>query len=85
MIELLLKLQDFLGLAYWIEIKTEKPKCIYYFGPFLTDKEAKSNLNGYLEDLKEEGAKEIKVTIKRCKPTQLTIFQEEAEEHLKKK
>ena len=55
--ELLLKLLDFLGLAYWAEIKTENPKCTYYFGPFLTWKEADSYQDGYLEDLKGEGAK----------------------------
>jgi hypothetical protein len=85
MLELLLKLQDFLGLAYWAEIKTESPKCTYYFGPFLTEKEAKSYHSGYLEDLKAEGAKDIKVAIKRCKPRQLTIFDEATEENFKKK
>ena len=77
MLELFLELLDFLGLAYWAEIKTENPKCTYYFGPFLSQKEAKRHDIGYLEDLKQEGAKEIKVAIKRCKqPTKLTILEE---------
>jgi hypothetical protein len=23
-----------MGMAWWVEIVTEQPKCIYYFGPF---------------------------------------------------
>ena len=26
---------------YWIQVTTEKPRCIYYFGSFLTKKRAK--------------------------------------------
>lgn len=73
---LLLKIAEILGLAYWIEIKTEFPKCTYYFGPFLTENEARSNQAGYLEDLKGEGAVNIQVEIKKTKPEQITIFDE---------
>ncbi len=79
MMELLLGLLNLLGLACWAEIKTENPKCTYYFGPFLTKKEANTYQNGYLEDLKGEGAKNIKITIKRCRPDQLTVFEETEE------
>ena len=65
-----------LELAYWAEIKTDYPSCVYYFGPFLTREEANSAQNGYLEDLEAEKAQGIAVTIKRCKPKQLTIFDE---------
>ncbi|NCO75680.1 MAG: DUF1816 domain-containing protein [Cyanobacteria bacterium] len=72
--ELLIRILDLFGLACWVEISTEIPRCIYYFGPFLTLKEAKSTQDGYIEDLTEEGAKNIVVTVKRCKPKELTIF-----------
>jgi hypothetical protein len=74
--ELLLKLADILGLAHWIEITTDSPKCTYYFGPFLSREEAEREQTGYLEDLKEEGAMGISVAIKQVKPSQLTIFDE---------
>lgn len=73
---ILLKIVEALGLAYWIEIKTEIPKCTYYFGPFLTADEAKKTQGGYLEDLKGEGATGIQLAIKKIKPKQLTIFDE---------
>ena len=65
---------DFLGLAYWVEIVTDNPRCTYYFGPFLNDREAEAVQGGYIEDLENEGAQGITVSIKRCKPNKLTIF-----------
>lgn len=70
---------DVIGLAWWVEIKTEAPRCTYYFGPFLTGKEAEAAKSGYIEDLEQEGAQDIKVVVKRCKPNDLTIFDEFAE------
>jgi Domain of unknown function (DUF1816) len=67
------------GLAWWIEITTESPSCTYYFGPFATAREAKTAKPGYIDDLELEGAKGFKTAIKRCKPTKLTIFDEESE------
>jgi len=40
--------------------------CTYYFGPFLSVKEANAAKAGYIEDLEQEGAR-ITVNIKRCK------------------
>lgn len=60
----------------WAEIITERPQCIYYFGPFQTFIEAKAACPGYIDDLKSEGALGIKVVIKRCRPDALTIFDE---------
>lgn len=71
--EVLLSILNFFGLAWWIEIITQKPKCTYYFGPFLTAKEADLAKTGYLEDLEIEGAIGIDVFIKRCKPKKLTV------------
>ena len=77
--ELVTGMFDSLGWAYWVEITTDNPRCIYYFGPFLNEKEAISAQSGYIEDLKDEGAEGIIVVVKRCKPEQLTIFEEENE------
>ncbi|NJL82902.1 MAG: DUF1816 domain-containing protein [Chloroflexaceae bacterium] len=77
--EQLTAILDALGLAFWIEILTEQPRCTYFFGPFLTRGEAEASQSGYLEDLEVEGATEIRVNIKRCKPENLTIFDEEAD------
>jgi len=77
--EFLTGLLDFLGLAWWVEIKTESPRCTYYFGPFQSSEEAEGEKSGYVEDLQAEGAQNISVIVKRCKPTSLTIFDEGGE------
>lgn len=74
--ELLINLLNFFGLAWWVEIVTATPRCTYYFGPFLTAKEATAEKIGYMEDLESEGAQGLSVTIKRCKPSKLTIMDE---------
>ncbi len=74
--ELLTDLLSSLGLAWWLEITTDSPHCLYYFGPFLSVKEAKANQGGYVEDLEKEGAQNILVKVKRCKPENLTIYDE---------
>lgn len=66
-----------LGLAWWIEIVTDKPQCTYYFGPFASAKEAKLALPGYIEDLEQEEAQGIAVVSKRCQPKELTLFEDE--------
>uniref|UniRef100_UPI00308454F0 DUF1816 domain-containing protein n=1 Tax=Petrachloros mirabilis TaxID=2918835 RepID=UPI00308454F0 len=62
-----------LGLAWWVQVTTQQPKCTYYFGPFLSAQAAQQALPGYVEDLEVEQAQGIKAEIKRCKPTQLTL------------
>lgn len=74
--DLLIKFINWLGLAYWAEIVTDYPRCTYYFGPFLTRDEALATQDGYVEDLQREEAQGIQVTVKRCKPNNLTIFDE---------
>jgi hypothetical protein len=70
-------LLDFLGFAWWVEVKTESPRCTYYFGPFLTAKEAEAAKPGYVEDLQQESAQGIVAITKRCKPVQLTVYDDE--------
>jgi len=67
------------GLAWWVEIVTEAPNCTYYFGPFANAKDAKVSQPGYVEDLEAEGATGIRVTVKRCNPEKLTVFDESIE------
>ncbi|GEM_PF-3332699 len=57
---------------WWVEIFTEFPRCLYYFGPFDSETEACSYQSGYQEDLEQENAKGIVVTIKQCSPQILT-------------
>lgn len=62
------------GLAIWIEITTDSPRCTYYFGPFTNESEAETAKVGYIEDLETEGSKGLAVMVKRCKPEKLTIY-----------
>jgi hypothetical protein len=75
--ELLINLLNLFELAWWIEIVTVNPRCTYYFGPFLTAKEAAAEKDGYIEDLESEGAQGIKFDILRCKPLELTVEDED--------
>lgn len=74
--ELYTDLLNVLGLAWWVEITTESPRCTYYFGPFAAEQTATNAKSGYIEDLQREDAQEIRAVVKRCKPTNLTIFED---------
>lgn len=65
------------GFAWWVEIATERPKCLYYFGPFNSAEEAKQAQAGYIEDLEQEGNQGITVAVKWCQPQELTIDEEQ--------
>ncbi len=71
--DLLANLLNLFGFAWWVEVMTETPTCTYYFGPFMSAKAADASKSGYVEDLEQEGAQGIKVTLKRFKPTRLTV------------
>ncbi|MBW4578053.1 MAG: DUF1816 domain-containing protein [Tildeniella nuda ZEHNDER 1965/U140] len=71
--DLLLNLLNLFGFAWWVEVITDTPTCTYYFGPFLSAKAATAAKSGYVEDLEQEGAQGIKVTLKRFKPSRLTV------------
>jgi hypothetical protein len=62
------------GLAVWVEIVTDSPRCTYYFGPFASISDAEDAKTGYIEDLEVEGSKGMTVMVKRCKPEKLTIY-----------
>jgi hypothetical protein len=75
--ELFMSYLEKIGIAWWIEIVTEQPKCIYYFGPFDGSYEAQLSSKGYLDDLEQEEAQVIAVDIKPGEPRELTIFENE--------
>ncbi|MFM7441851.1 MAG: DUF1816 domain-containing protein [Snowella sp.] len=60
------------ALAWWLEVYTDFPRCLYYFGPFDSAAEAESHQPDYLEDLRQEGAENILAQIKQCQPFTLT-------------
>ncbi|RMH66898.1 MAG: DUF1816 domain-containing protein [Cyanobacteria bacterium J003] len=62
-----------MGLAWWVKIETKTPPCTYSFGPFLTSMEAEKEKDGYIEDLKAEGAEGLEVSVVRCRPEEVTI------------
>jgi hypothetical protein len=63
-------------MAWWVKIVTEKPYCIYFFGPFETANEARHNQSGYVEDLEQEGAMGIGICVLQDRPEALTIYDE---------
>ncbi|UBF28038.1 DUF1816 domain-containing protein [Kovacikia minuta CCNUW1] len=71
--EILTSLLNVVGLAWWVEVKTETPRCTYYFGPFPKANLAEISKAGYVADLEQEGAQGIAVSVKRCKPAKLTV------------
>lgn len=62
------------GKAWWVEVTTGAPVCTYYFGPFDTAGEAEIAKQGYVDDLEQEGAKQVAATVvHRKEPQDLTI------------
>ncbi len=55
------------GLAWWARVETCRPNVIYWFGPFLTRKSLKANLNVFLDDLSLEGPDSIDHRLLRCR------------------
>lgn len=62
-------------LFWWVEINTSTPLCTYYFGPFDSQEEARDSRTGYVDDLCQEGARDIIALVKQCQPDKLTIDQ----------
>ena len=56
-----------LGLAWWAKVDTASPSATYWYGPFLTKRSLNENLDKFINDLSEEGSKDIKHSVIRCK------------------
>ncbi|ANV84545.1 hypothetical protein AWQ21_09205 [Picosynechococcus sp. PCC 7003] len=64
---------------WWLKVTTMNPFCVYYFGPFSSEKIARCHLAGYQEDLEREQAKITQVVLNQTMPpAQLTICPDEA-------
>ena len=64
-----------LGLAWWAKIETEYPSGTYWFGPFITKRSLKENMSSFISDLSDEGSKNIKHSLVRCKKEEpLTVW-----------
>jgi hypothetical protein len=61
--ETYISLLEILGMASWVEIATDFPRCTYFFGPFANISEAEEGKYGYIEDLEAEDAKPEELTI----------------------
>jgi hypothetical protein len=61
------------NLGWWIEIFTAQPACIYHFGAFEDTKTAAAALQGFTEDLLDEGASGLVSRINFHSPQELTI------------
>ena len=63
-----------LGLAWWAKVDTGYPTATYWYGPFLTKRSLNENLEKFINDLSEEGSKDIQHSIIRCnKEEPLTV------------
>jgi hypothetical protein len=62
-----------LPLAWWLEVGTLKPLCIYYFGPFESQQETHTAKHGFLRDLENKNVILAFACSKFCQPQQLTI------------
>ena len=56
-----------LGLAWWAKIVTEQPSGTYWFGPFITKRSLKENMQSFINDLSDEGSTNIEHSLVRCK------------------
>ena len=64
-----------LGLAWWAKVVTGTPYVIYWYGPFLTKRSLNDNLENFINDLSDEGSKDITHSIIRCnKEEPLTVW-----------
>lgn len=64
-------------LAWWLEVGTLNPFCVYYFGPFELEQEVAQSKQGYLQDLRNEQSIIIFARSNFCQPRQLTIYEHE--------
>jgi len=59
--------------GWWIEIVTDQPIYIYYFGAFQKYWEAEYYKKGYIEDLEKERSRIVNIEIRKLQPKKITI------------
>ena len=62
-----------LKLSWWLEIKTSCPACVFYFGPFSNEKEAKVSQYSHIDRLIHEKFHGITLEVKQLEPKELMI------------
>ncbi len=62
-----------LKLYWWLEIKTSHPACVFYFGPFYSETEAKVSQYSHIEHLIQEKFHGITLEVKQLEPKELMI------------
>lgn len=68
------------GKAWWVEITTVNPRMSYYFGPFISAKEAGIAQPSYIEAIELQGEQILGVRIQQYKPKILPIVSRESAE-----
>ena len=64
---------DILKLYWWLEIKTSRPACVFYFGPFYSETEAKVSQYSHIDHLIQEKFQGITLEVKQLEPKELMI------------
>jgi Domain of unknown function (DUF1816) len=59
--------------GWWVEIFSAKPAGLYYFGHFDSQEDAQKSLDGFVQDLVDEGANNLKTQLQFCQPKRLTV------------
>ena len=67
LVKLIRNLGNKLGLAWWAKIDTDYPNATYWYGPFITKRSLQDNMSSFIKDLSDEGSKNIRHTLIRCK------------------
>ena len=67
---------EILRLSWWLEVKTVVPPCVYYFGPFSSQKEAQISQYHYIDDLSQKKAHGITAEVKQLQPKELMIYED---------
>ena len=63
-----------LGLAWWAKIQTHQPNTTYWYGPFITKRSLNENMPSFIKELSDEGCKDIKHSLIRCKKEEPLTF-----------
>ena len=64
---------DILKLFWWLEIKTARPSCVFYFGPFSSEEEAKVAQYSHIDRLIHEKFHGITLEVKQLEPKEVMI------------
>ncbi|MEO1349419.1 MAG: DUF1816 domain-containing protein [Cyanobacteria bacterium J06635_15] len=60
--------------AWWVEIVTDAPQCLYYFGPFENEAQAAQAQTGYGGNLEQDAAELLRISVMQCpKPSQMIV------------